>query len=288
MAKRSGSVIPFTLTELLALLFFVLALALGYEAFQRSEAQDVADALQPLNEQGRQELVTMLRRGQTEFPEDFQSLVRSVGSAGAAREELTEFLEKQGMESALADTASVQRLLDSLIVRHLALRERETALQEAAGMGDSVTRVMERVTGEAARLQRRASNLQGQMAYLRERVGNGLDHPPCWADSQGRPEYALRVTLFTDSLRTRAIWPEHRERDARQVSGLNQLAGETITYGRFRRLAQLVLRWSQRQEPECRHFVVIVDSVDGGKEAFKRGLLTVEHYFYKYLSGRNA
>lgn len=284
MARRSGSVIPFTLTELLVLLFFVLALALGYQAFKRSEAQEVAAALQPLDEDGRQQLVRLLRRGRTEFPEDFQRLVRSAEATGAARNELTKFLEKQGMDRTVADSASFQQLLDSLIVRHLALREREAVIRQAAQLGDSVTEVVSQVSRDAGRLKRQASNLQGQIAYLRERVGNGLDHPPCWADTLGKPEYALRVTLFTDSVRTRAIWPPHRDQEAQRVSGLSALAGAELPYARFRTFAQPVLTWSRFQDPECRHFVVIVDSVQGGKDAFKSGLLTVEDYFYKYLA----
>ena len=60
-------------------------------------------------------------------------------------------------------------------------------------------------------------------------------------------------------------------------------AGQGLTYAELRRRALPILRWSQRQDPPCRHFVRILDRVDGGKNAFKAGMLTVEGYFYKLL-----
>jgi hypothetical protein len=64
---------------------------------------------------------------------------------------------------------------------------------------------------------------------------------------------------------------------------MREVAGQGLTYHEFSRRALPILRWSQRQEPGCRHFVRILDRVDGGKDAFKAGLLTVERYFYKLL-----
>ena len=84
----------------------------------------------------------------------------------------------------------------------------------------------------------------------------------------------------------RGIWPESYQLRADQVTNLMSLAeAGTISYADFRREALPVYEWSQLQATQCRHFVVIHDSVQSAdtKEDFKHGLLTVEDFFYKYL-----
>jgi hypothetical protein len=61
------------------------------------------------------------------------------------------------------------------------------------------------------------------------------------------------------------------------------LPGMGLSYSDFSIRAAPIFQWSQAQDPHCRHFVRILDRVEGGKDAFIAGLLTVERFFYKYF-----
>lgn len=252
MKEKGSQVLPFTLTEVLALLFFVLALALADQIVKRAEADRAAQPLEPLGEENTAALVSMLLEGQEEFPDDFEELVRTVQSVEQSRERMIEVLRREGVPSEVLDSASLQQLVDSIYHRN-------------------------------ERMRQASRDLRSQLEYLRDR-GDGMDHPPCWPDGSGNPEYAFEVTLHTETVDVSPVWPDHRNDDAARIDGMLQVSGETIPYERFSQDARPILEWSKRQTPECRHFVIVRDSVDGGKEAFKNGLLTVEESFYKYLA----
>ena len=94
-------------------------------------------------------------------------------------------------------------------------------------------------------------------------------------------EYAIVAILRTDAIEVRATWPSHRALAADTVDGLVPLVEAGLgDRARFRRMALPVLRWSQGQDPECRHFAMIYDSVPESKDAYKEGLEAVETYFY--------
>ena len=106
--------------------------------------------------------------------------------------------------------------------------------------------------------------------------------PPCWPNPvNGKPEYALDVQLLPTRLEVVGVWPAHREADASKIPGLKELAQGVADLESFHREASKVLLWSN--EHECRHYVRIIDSPDTDKATFKRLLLLVENYFYKYL-----
>ncbi len=127
-------------------------------------------------------------------------------------------------------------------------------------------------------------NCQAQNLNCSQRLQEaGLGYPPCWADASGKPEYIYTVALRGDSLAVRPAWPAHRADDARRVDGALALAGRTLSRQAFAEGADPILRWSQAQTPECRHFVIVDDTGVTTKEAFKESLLLVEGYFYKYL-----
>ena len=51
--------------------------------------------------------------------------------------------------------------------------------------------------------QRDQQNLRGQLHFLQQQLkGNGLDHPPCWADPEtGAIQYLYRITIHEHTLR---------------------------------------------------------------------------------------
>ena len=125
--------------------------------------------------------------------------------------------------------------------------------------------------------------LKGRVTYMQNRLrGNGLDHPPCWANSKtGAIEYLLTITLFEQKMSITAAWPKHREKDSELIPGLQQLVGKSVTQAQFKQQVQPIFSWSKAHE--CRHFVQIIDDQETSKEAFKQQLFAIEAYFYKYL-----
>ena len=297
MSRRRGQVLPFTLTELLALLFFALALALVYQWSRRRSAERVVEdhkelieASATLGPAGSAALARLVTSSAAQVPDDFRELARQLESDQEMREALRSELREVGVDSLHVDTAHIGALVDTVLaLRRRAEREAE-AFAAAAGLADSgrsaiqqLSRRLEQAEAHLERSEGERVNLRGQVANLQRRVGNGLDHPPCWADAAGNIEYAFQVTIRTNTVTVQPIWPVHREDDARRIPGMVQLIGEDWSYQEFSHRGFPIFAWSRRQEPECRHFVKLDDQVDGGKEAFKTGLLTVENFFYKLL-----
>jgi len=318
MSHRPFQVLPFTLTELFVLLFFVLALALANETRKRGEAEREQAALQaavaPLGIETVRAVAAAVERDDS-IPDDFQELVRRAAEPEGWRREVQRQLREAGRDSAWVANAATTELVRELtgVNRELAaenrgleeatreVEDRVERLERFAGLREDAAKAgvsteerlldeSERLLDETERLDRENRDLRAQVANLVRRTGagdgsggTGVDHPPCWADAEGRIEYAFEATLHTTRVDLRPIWPPHRDRDAREILGMREVAGQGLTYHEFSRRALPILRWSQRQEPGCRHFVRILDRVDGGKDAFKAGLLTVERYFYKLL-----
>lgn len=316
--KRSGQVLPFTLTELFVLLFFALALALVWQTTARAEAEKETSEWEPLiadsvvaslGPAGVREVINILHQGEDSIPENFDTLVREVREQGEARRQLQDELKRQGADSMAVDTASLRSLADSVLARQQRAEERNQALQDsmatreaqAAQRIQELKDALERATPDGAALAAcmdTLSTAQDQLASIRSerdnarnqaqacynRLGNGLDHPPCWADADGRPEYAYQTTLHTDSLVVEPVWPAHRASEAANIPGMTALGSGAMNYQAFSQKALPVFAWSTRQTPECRHFVRIVDQTPpAAKAAYKQNLRTVERFFYKLL-----
>ena len=286
MRDDRRQILPFTLTELFVLLFFALALALAQESRDRQQAQEeagenreLASAMRGLGAEQASALIRIIQAGAESVPEDFQELKRMVEEQVAIRTGAAPLLKAAGMDSAFVDTASLGSLLDSLQSAYEQGRSRYEILSQALASNDDNQSALVGLADSITRLTQANQDLTGQIINIR----NGLDHPPCWADEAGEIEYAFRVILRTEEVTVRPIWPEHRTDDARAIPGMISAAGEAISYEEFSRRVLPIFAWSTRQNPECRHFVAILDSVAGGKEPFKQGLFTVERFFYKRL-----
>ena len=122
--------------------------------------------------------------------------------------------------------------------------------------------------------------LLGQNKYLLKR--NGLDHPPCWADQDGKQQYIYWMTILPGGIKTSAYdWPQNREDELKNIPGSKSIISETITpLKEFRELAKPIRAWSV--ENDCRHFDKIIDK-STSKEDFKASYFTISHSFYNYL-----
>ncbi len=132
-------------------------------------------------------------------------------------------------------------------------------------------------------VQSEKQDLRGQLHFLQQQLkGNGLDHPPCWADpDSGAIQYLYRITIHEQTVAIEAAWPDSRADDVARLPGAVALAGRTLALDDFSTLAAPIFQWSKSRE--CRHFVRIRDDPTTSKRAFKKALLTIESVFYKYL-----
>lgn len=127
------------------------------------------------------------------------------------------------------------------------------------------------------------ADLRGQMANIRNRlnaVGRGLDHPPCWADENGNIEYLFNVELREGLTIVTPAWPERRREDAEALPGVADLLAAPVNAERFRMASRPILDLSKRQDPECRHFVVLNNTIESRREADQARWM-VEEFFYK-------
>lgn len=128
--------------------------------------------------------------------------------------------------------------------------------------------------------------LMGQYKNIERRLaGNGLDHPPCWANPDtGKPEYMFNVRIMPDRYELSAAWPLHRANEMQEISpGVIDNLPNELQHDEFNQLALPILQHSKKQVPECRHFVMVQDSTITSKEEYKEGLSRVENFFYKLI-----
>ena len=129
------------------------------------------------------------------------------------------------------------------------------------------------------------SDTKGQNVNLRqklEQLGNGLDHPPCWADEvTGEIQYVFNAIIHENRIQIMAGWPEARDAEANINPNILKVIGEYSTNADMWNRSEGLFEESVKKE--CRHFVRIYDHADS-KNAFKMYLLGIENHFYKFLS----
>lgn len=139
-------------------------------------------------------------------------------------------------------------------------------------------------TGKAGveTLTKENSDLRGQLENYKRRLEarGGRDYPPCWADLTGVPQFLFNVDIRPDSIVIREGWSPSREQDARALPGVDRMLANPLTHGEFTAAAQGILDWSKRQNPECRHYVRLSNSMTDAVQS-DRTRLMVENFFYK-------
>ncbi len=272
-----------TLNELGFILFFLLLLvsAVSLQSKQR-ELEAALDQQQKL----QQYIARLSDESDTDFKrlqllEDF--LMEAGGFQSPASEQqmnelFAKLVEADG-KAASPSKAELQQQLQALQQTHHELMQ---ALDKQ-GLGDDSPQAIENWLAENEAIKQRQQALQGQLAYLQKKYqGSGLDHPPCWADSKtGSVEYLYRITLYDDFIRIDPAWPSHRQGELENLPGAFAVTGKVLSPTQFRQQLNALYQWSKNNK--CRHFVRINDANISSKQAFKRNLLIVENYFYKYL-----
>jgi hypothetical protein len=274
MARRrggGGDVLPFTLTEVFVLLFFVLALFLGMSLRERDGPTVKAE----------NDSLCVKIEGQVRafnIPGlDSLSCIQMFGPLDSMFTTLTD--AKQEKDSLCVQIEDHARALGITVPDELSCIEKTKAIGK--GIGD-----MRGGDGPGVEcLGPKCETVAGLIDRLKYR-----GHLPCWQrdteSQQTEIVYALRVVLSADEIAIRREWPDDFADSARVVDGLVSLSqAGTVSYPDFTTRAAPVFEWSRQHDPECRHYVIIHDSVQGSnaKDDFKTGLLTVEDYFYKNL-----
>lgn len=277
MPRDSGDsfLLPMTLAEVSILLFFLLLfVAVNQIRAVESEARKSTAEIEKLEEYiskaenlSKGEMQKMMEGAKKEKKiEKLQEKVTKLQSEVSGLDSLMHMREEYSDD----EFKELVRKASRSIERHQRIDRLTRQLEEAQSALDSTERALGDYRAQSINLTRR----------LRE-AGQG--YPPCWADEDGSPQYIYTVRLLGDSLAVRPNWPASREGDVEKVDGSLKLAGSRVSRSNFAELASPVLEWSKRQDPECRHFVVIEDSEGTTKEEFKDELLLVERFFYKYI-----
>jgi len=285
-----GDILPYTLSEVFALLFFILALFL---ALTQTDLQEIEADLG--------EIPTSVRQGLGGVPPDVLSGIVAAAADSSLPDTWTTLVSasdslllcRSDASACRARSDSVREVLDSIAVTTGVFADSTLRGLEDAELADSLRVYLE---GVANRLDDAAPGPSDAREERNPSIESGLQGiefggvGPCWSRRRGaaRPEivYVLNVVMRATTVEVDREWPEGYQAAADTVPNLVTLSqAGAISYPRFRELAIPVLQWSKIQDPECRHFVMMYDSVESvnAKDDFKVAMLTVEDFFYKYL-----
>jgi len=312
---RRGLVLGLTMAEIVVLVIFVLLLVLGVvfarqvERVRLLEEQldRIAFELSSMVSQPRQNV--MPAAGERDLAGD------PAGSLVIIERELNRLrqLEHALEEARPADTGSrplpevlreLTLLREAVVAAGIsptpkALREALDGLAAArsvlsrSGRPEASAVVDERqhliqenrnLRAQTERLARENRNLRAQMANLRRQArtgGRGLDHPPCWATPEGKPEYIFDVTLTNRGLILRDRALPHRVEDRKQLPIDKIVSNTELTPKRFLDITEPLFKWSI--EHECRFVVRVFDETGAAEKATYKHLMRIlEQRFYKY------
>lgn len=286
---RSHSVLETSLTELAFTFFFILAIFASWK---------ISDAAQELT---KQEEITQ------ELTDQVSELVGSLNEAskfaelGEKFDPAELFIElNKGKEAAhnLEKAKEKQKTLEAEIEKYSSLigDQPELDLDDIAQKMSEFQKIQqilekdglhpdESVLDKIKKLRTSVNDMIGQNANIRnklEALGNGLDHPPCWANpTTGKIEYVFDIVINESNLEVHKGWLESRNEQALSNPNIMKSIGNH---------SKNVLLWEstaalfeESKVQKCRHFVRVYDHSES-KKAFKSYLLGIENHFYKYLS----
>lgn len=285
LQERGNSIIETSLTELAFVFFFILLI---FSAWKISDVSEKLDASEDkTNEQV--ETIVQLREALNTSSEFFQMVDEAepetiFNELVLGREAISEVKNKNREIKALESTLS--KLTEASGIESMeeiveSLQELEQAKEQINEKGFDKNDFSENIND----VLRDISDFKGQNVNLRnklEKLGNGLDHPPCWADEvTGDIQYVFNAIINEGSIKIVPGWPEARAQEAESNDNITRVIGD---YGRNSDLwdeSQFLFQESVTKE--CRHFVRIYDHAES-KNAFKMYLLGIENHFYKFLS----
>lgn len=305
VSKKNDQVFSTSLSEIAFTLVFLLMLLLGYMILmEQKEKTELQGRLADVRlAQSFEASKVAMEKAKLQFESAKVAMVKAtlkfesaLASAGhPSPHEITTKLV--AAIDVLAERDQLRAALQDLTERMSALEAlRERINRAGAGQGEKVIRdELERalVLQEEFRTNPGKNNLsvvkeeneklRGQIQYFTNRDKlRGLDHPPCWADADGKIEYLFKVETRPDGFITTKAWPTNREQEA---SFLLSKMDEALPVGIMKPAAflaamQPILAWSKNQKPECRHFVYLATTI-GVADDRDTARKFVEGFFYK-------
>lgn len=287
--KSKSSVLDTSLTELAFIFFFILLLVsvwklneqetklsdLEKENQRQQEIIAGAEAVSELMEKIKQEV------GEANFDEYFTEIAKLKEQAQRVEQLEVELQEKESELSfyekqlaAVFKDGDTNKLIEQ-ITEVAALKG---MLAEVAPAEQNAAQALKQILLERNDALGQNNNLRQQIVKL----GNGLVHPPCWADAQtGAVEFMFDVTILEDGVVFSRGWPDSRHEQAMADPVIQSVIGEYKLNSEH--LAKTRSIFNDSVKNGCRHFVRVSDQAVS-KDAFKKHLLAIEQHFYKRLT----
>lgn len=140
----------------------------------------------------------------------------------------------------------------------------------------------ENIQKKIEHIVKKNNDLTGQNERLREQLnsqGNGLDHPPCWFDEQGKTEFLYDIVIFEYSIQVFPGWPERRKTEALESNSIQKGLGTFLHRVEFLKATKAIFKDSVNQN--CRHLVRVYDAdVNGSRIKYKNLLRSIKQRFY--------
>jgi FtsZ-binding cell division protein ZapB len=202
--------------------------------------------------------------------EDNQS-IDDVRETIAQHKKAVDVLDEHGIEGTLSEA-----------IEKLSAKNEELVAEFATVQGELSSLEKENKT-----LSQERNDIKGQNANLRlklEKEGNGLEHPACWSDVNGKAQYVYNIILNENSIEVDAGWGEERKQQATSNKNIMKSIGVYSSKSALWRATNAIYKESVKNE--CRHMVRVYDHTET-KEVYKSFLGAVENHFYKWVSNKS-
>lgn len=287
--KSKSSVLDTSLTELAFIFFFILLLV---SVWKLNEQENKLSELEKINKHHKEqiagveaisELMEKIKQelGESNFDEYFTEIAKLKEQAERV-EQLEVELQEQKSELSFYENQLSEVFKDGdaekVIEQITEVAVLKDMLAEAAQPGQSPAQALKQILLERNDALGQNNNLRQQIVKL----GNGLVHPPCWADAKtGAIEFMFDVTILEDGVVFARGWPDSRHEQAMADPVIQAVIGEYKLNSEH--LAKTKSIFNDSVKNGCRHFVRVSDKAVS-KDAFKKHLLAIEQHFYKRLS----
>jgi len=305
--KKNDQVFQLSLTELAFTLVFLLLLLSGwivvaqkYEYAKREkEHQQFIDQAKQMKQEAEDALaeISKLLAGKVANPEEVISDLRRCSAKEIENSKLLTRVAEQ--EAKLTALVAVQELLNAEgdnaykaeVENAMAFkRAYEEALGKKLSPEEIVKHAKECASSAAILdvLAKENQNLRGQVTFMSKQETaakgkKGFGLPPCWVDSDGRAQRLFAIEVTERGLIVRPGWVPERNDDAKSLPNIDTILATTgeQTIQKFRDGVMPIFLWSQRKDPECRHYASIGVSA-ASVNASVAGSNAVNDYFYPY------
>jgi len=148
---------------------------------------------------------------------------------------------------------------------------------------------VQELSGQVRRAGERAAQAQ-QEAYMarrardraQETIRGYVGHIAC-LEKDNKPEYSYDLTIHADIIgvqKTNALLRREARGGIQDMPQLTQVSSAAISIGTFHKRAKILYNWSSKQQPECRHYVILREGEAMGR--YKEHRLNIEKYFYTW------